>query len=155
MVYEIIIPLAILVGPWLLVRYVFATPHTRDLPFSKHIGYILAAVALWLVALRMPEIPMPETDTFSMHMMGGVVAAVLFVYATKVYNLKWEAWWQAWVGLFFFVSTLGVVNELFELLLNRLNYPGMILGDERWDLLANTIGALVAFSVLQVFGRKK
>ncbi|HEU5187045.1 MAG TPA: hypothetical protein VFT87_00935, partial [Candidatus Saccharimonadales bacterium] len=53
----------------------------------------------------------------------------------------------------FFVSALGVVNELFELFLNRIGYPGMILGDERWDLLANTIGALAAYALYTIGAR--
>lgn len=62
-------------------------------------------------------------------------------------------WWHEWVGLFFFVSTLGVLNELFELFLNKVAYPGMILGDERWDLLANTVGAFISFGVYLIGAR--
>lgn len=149
------IPIGILVVPWLLVRFVFATKVSSRLAYKTNAGYLVAAVVAWWLSFVVPHIPIsPETDTFSMHLMGGVVAALLFAYAAKAYGVKWQAWWQPWVGLFFFVSGLGVLNELFELLLNRLHYPGMILGDERWDLLANTIGALVMFSFLGFLKKK-
>lgn len=154
MIYTVGIPLALLIAPWLVVRFVFVTPKSRTITYKESFGFLALAAALWVVALVVPNVPVSsETTTFSMHMTGGVVAAVLFLYAIWCYGWKFDTWWQKWVGLFFFVSALGVVNELFELFLNRVGYPGMILGDERWDLLANTIGAFAAYGAYQIAKR--
>lgn len=154
MIYNVVIPAALLVAPWLVVRFVFVTPKSRRVTYKESSGFLGLAAALWVMALVVPNVPIsPETTTFSMHMTGGAVAAVLFLYAVKVYGWTFAVWWQKWVGLFFFVSALGVVNELFELFLNQIGYPGMILGDERWDLLANTIGAFAAYGACQIAKR--
>lgn len=109
---------------------------------------------LWLISQVVPDIGISDqTDTFSMHTIGGVVAALLYVYALKTYKIKLEAWWQPWVGLFLFASGLGVLNELFEFFLYGLGVPGVVGGDEWWDLAANTLGSFVAFALLRAFGR--
>lgn len=148
MIYLVIMPVLLLFMPWVMVRFIFSTPNTQKTSFLKSLPYSVTAAGLWALAMVAPNIPISaETDTFTMHMLGGVVATILFLYAAKVYGWKFETGWQPWVALFFFVSALGVVNELFELFLNQIGYPGMILGDERWDLLANTIGALSAYGL--------
>lgn len=154
MLYPVFIPLLLLFVPWLVVRFVFSTPKTRRMSYGKSVGYLVLAAGLWALAMRVPNIPIsPETDTFSMHMIGGIVATVLFLYVKRAYGWRFDVWWHEWVGLFFFVSTLGVLNELFELFLNKVAYPGMILGDERWDLLANTVGAFISFGVYLIGAR--
>lgn len=159
MIYKVYIPLALLFVPWLLVRFVFVTEATRALAYRKHALYLIAAAVLWELAMVLPNIPVsPETDSFTMHAMGGVVAVVLAAYTVKVYNIKrLKPWWLTAVIAYFFVSGLGVLNELFELFLNETGLATIPNGDTWWDLLANTVGATLAFIAFQITGllRKK
>jgi hypothetical protein len=150
--YWFLIPVGLLFVPWVLVRYVLTTKDTRSLLYAKHAGYLWAASGLWMASQILPNIPIsPETDTFTMHMTGGVVAAVLSLYALKVYRIKLSEWWQLPVTVFLFASALGVLNELFEFLLEAVGVPGVWSGDEWWDLLANTVGAFLAYAVIVIF----
>lgn len=94
----------------------------------------------------LPNIPISsETDTFSQHAMGGVVASILFFAAKHAYQWHFAHWWQLPLALYFFVSGLGVTNELFELLTTKSGIIIIDSGDVWWDLLANTCGAGVAY----------
>ncbi|MGH7196837.1 MAG: hypothetical protein ACREGJ_03700 [Candidatus Saccharimonadales bacterium] len=148
MIYTVLIPLALLFMPWVLVRYVFATDKTRQLPYMQHAGYLWAAAIAWVLAMTLPNVPIsPETDTTTMHFTGGVVATILFLYVTRVYQIKFATWWLQVLALYFFVSGLGVLNELFELFLDKTGISPIEEGDEWWDLLANTVGGFVAYGV--------
>lgn len=152
MIYTVFIPIALIFVPWLVVRFIFTTDKTKELPYLKHAGFLWAASAAWFLSQWLPNIPIsPETDTFTMHSMGGVVAAILFVYVTKVYQVTFKFWWQPWLMLYFFVSGLGVANELFEFFIDRTGIFDVIGGDEWWDLLANTLGGFLAFSLITLF----
>lgn len=48
------------------------------------------------------------------------------------------------------VSSLGVINELYELLALHLGIYHESLDDTSWDLLANTVGALTFFVLYRV-----
>lgn len=151
MIYTLFIPLALLFVPWLAVRFVFKTKNTQKLPYLKYAWLLWLASLAWFLSQWLPNIPIsPETDTFTMHSMGGVVAAILFIYVCRVYQISFKYWWQAWLGLYFFVSGLGVLNELFEFFIDRTGIFDVIGGDEWWDLTANTLGGLVAFGVYKV-----
>lgn len=90
-----------------------------------------------------------QTDTFALHAMGGVVACILFFFVLKAYELRFKEAWQKPILLFFFVSGMGVTNEIFELFLNRTGIIVMSVheNDTWWDLVANTIGAAIAYLV--------
>jgi hypothetical protein len=155
MIYSLYIPLALLFVPWLLVRFVFTTEKTRRLPYLKHAPYLWAAAALWWLALFVPNVPLsPETETFSMHFTGGGVAVILFLYVVKVYQLKFTYTWQAWMAMFMFVSTLGVLNELLEFFLDVTRIMPMPRGDTWWDLWANTLGALFVYFAVRLYPKK-
>lgn len=148
MVHFIFIPLALLVVPWLIVRFVFKTPQTAKLAYKKHAWYLIGASAVWIAAMVLPNIAVsPETQTTTMHTLGGVVAAILFFYTLQVYGIKFKLWWQPILGLFFFASGLGVLNELLEFAMKRWGVPGVVGGDEWWDLTANTFGAYATYLV--------
>jgi len=49
------------------------------------------------------------------------------------------------LSLFALVSMLGVANELFELVIVNLGVAGLALTDTSWDLLMNTLGALLVY----------
>jgi hypothetical protein len=156
MIYTVFIPIALIFAPWLIVRFVFKTKQTQNLPYLKHAIYLWAASGAWILSQVLPNIPISvETDTFTMHSMGGVVAAILFLYVLKVYKITFELWWQQWLMLYFFVSGLGVLNELFEFFIDRAGIFKVIGGDEWWDLLANTVGAFVAFTIYKIVSQLK
>jgi hypothetical protein len=150
-IYAVVIPVLLLFMPWVIVRFVFTTAKTKDLSYLSNSSYMWLASFLWLVSQVAPDIHISDqTNTFTMHTIGGIVAALLFTYAVKSYQIKFEAWWQPWIGVFLFASGLGVLNELFEFFLYGIGVPGVVGGDEWWDLTANTIGASVAFTFVMI-----
>jgi hypothetical protein len=149
MVYSVFIPIGLLFVPWLLVRYVFATKETRQLPYLQHAPYLWVAIVVWYLALVLPNPPWSQTDTFTMHATGGAVATILFFYAAAVYRLKFANVWIALAAVYFFVSGLGVLNEILEFLLDTFVYE-ISNYDTWWDLVANTIGGIVAFMVFRL-----
>lgn len=151
MIYLVLIPLTLLFAPWVAVRYIFATKETARLPYSAMLPYMGLAAALWVAAFFVPNIPISnETSTFSQHAMGGVVAAVLFLAVSHAYQWRFGYWWQQIVCLYFFVSGLGVANELFELFATKSGIFWVESSDVWWDLLANTVGGIVAFGVYKL-----
>ncbi len=137
--------------PWVLVRYVFTTEQTRQIRYQDGAIYMWISSAIWVLSQILPNVPLSDqTDTTTMHTLGGVVAAVLFMYAVRVYKIRFETWWQPWIGLFLFASGLGILNELFEFFLQSVGWPDIVGGDEWWDLAANTFGAFVAYGLAVV-----
>lgn len=151
MLYIIVPPFLLISMPWLLARYVFVTDRTRKLPYSRHVAYLWVAAVLWLVSFFLPNLPVTvESDTFTQHMTGGAVATVLFFYLVNVYKISFKYWWKPIVALYFFVSGLGVANELMELFLQKTNLMYIENDDVCWDLLANTTGAFLAYAVMRL-----
>jgi hypothetical protein len=155
MIYLVLIPLGLLVVPWWLVKYVFVTEATRNLPYRPNARYLWVASAIWIASQLLPDVAIsPETDSFTMHFCGGVVAAVLYLYTLKAYKLHLGHSWQLWVGLFLFASGLGVLNELFEFIGYKLNFmpipATMTRIDTWWDLVANTLGSLSTLAIVRL-----
>lgn len=148
MIHLFLIPLCIAFVPWLLVRYVFVAESTKQLPYARGAAYLWLAALLWIAAFFVPNIPISsETTTFGQHFMGGAVATALLLYVVKVYKVRYRYWWQPWLAVYFFASGLGVVNELFELLVTASGYMWIDGSDVWWDLLANTAGAWMAYAI--------
>lgn len=142
------------VAPWFIVRFILKTTATANLPYTAHVGYLYAAAVVWALALILPPVPIsPETDTYLMHSLGGVVAAILFEYVCKVYRLSFGTWWQRVVAVYFFVSGLGVANELLEFFMAKTGLMNINGNDTWWDLVANTTGSLAAFMLFRIFTR--
>lgn len=155
MIYVILIPLGLLIVPWWLVRYVFVTEATRTLPYRRYAEYLWVASAVWLLSQVLPNVPVsPETDSSTMHFLGGVAAAILYLYTLKVYKLRLGRGWELWVGLFLFVSALGVLNELFEFIGYKVGFMPVpdTMGrfDTWWDLVANTTGSLLTLAITRL-----
>lgn len=158
MIYLVIIPALLTFAPWLVVRYVLPTPASRRVTYRQAAPYLWLAAVLWVVAMTLPVVPITsQTNTFGMHFTGGVVACILFYFAARAYGWRFKVRWHAWVALYFFVSGLGVANELFELLLNLTGIEVVDVhpNDTWWDLTANTLGAAIAFASSQVVRRGK
>lgn len=156
MIYFVIIPVLLAFVPWFVVRYILATKASRQMTYGQAAPYLLPAAACWEVAMQLPVIHISnETQTFGMHSFGGIVACILFYFALKAYRLTFDVWWQKPLMLYFFASGLGVLNELFELLLNKTGVivEPMHAHDTWWDLTANTLGAAVGFIAIEIYRR--
>lgn len=57
-------------------------------------------------------------------------------------------------SLFALVSALGCVNELVELGAVKAGISRLTLEDTNWDILANSLGALVAYAGYLLVGRR-
>jgi hypothetical protein len=148
----IFIPLSILFLPWLLVRFVLRTKETQKLKYGQAAQYLAPAAALWIISFFLPNIPVSdETTTFSQHATGGVLAAILFWYFARAYRWRFSYRWQEPLALYFFVGGLGVANELFELAVTKMGLIWIDGSDVWWDLLANTLGAALAFGAVLLF----
>jgi hypothetical protein len=148
MIYLFVIPLSILVLPWVITRYILVTQASAKVSYDTLFPYLASAALLWVTSFFLPNIPLTaETETFSQHATGGVVASILFFAAVRAYGWRFNQWWQLPVSLYFFVSGLGVANELFELLTTKTGLIIIDSSDVWWDLLANTVGAGIALAV--------
>lgn len=146
MIYELVIPVLLLAVPWLVTRFILATPASRRMTFRQAAPYMLVVTALWAVGFVLPNVPITnQTDSFSLHTAGGVAAGVLWLYAMRAYRIKFVVWWYAPLSLYLLVSGLGVLNELFEVFLNATGWEHIYNLDAQWDLVANTTGATLVF----------
>lgn len=151
--YAVAPPVVIAILPWLLARYVFRTKATKDLPYWKHGGWLIATAAAWFIAFLLPKATLvgDQSDSLVMHFTGGVSTGLLFAYVLRAYKISFTAWWQPLVALYFIASGLGVANELMEQFLFQariLDTTPPSVYDTWWDLTANTLGALTSLTVL-------
>lgn len=115
---------------------------------NKYRWWLIAACATFFVSWYLPSPLIDGSDTsFTTHFIGGgVFSGFLWLYLK--YSLNWRAHWLVeGVSLFALVSTLGTINELFELLLFKLGGMPEGIADTSWDLLANSLGALAVYLV--------
>lgn len=157
MLYQLAIPFFLLFMPWVVVRFVLATPASRQVRYRRAAPYLALAAVLWFVGFALPGVSLfgGATTTFILHTIGGVIAAVLFWFVTYAYQLSWKQWWQEPLALYAFACALGVLNELFEFFLYQTKFfddPG---ADTWWDLTANTLGAALAFAAVLVLRRMR
>lgn len=141
---------------------------TITLPLSmpviaKRFGVRLHAAPLWLPALAaaayiigilLPDIHIShETNSFQEHFIsGGFYTALLYLYFSKL--LGWQRHWLvALIGLYAWTSSLGVLNELVEFIVTKLNLTHIDITDTSWDLLANTLGSLLCYLLYKLIER--
>jgi hypothetical protein len=101
---------------------------------------------LILISVFLPDVRISaETTTFQQHFLGGgVYAGCLYFYFRQVFGWKFN-WFVELTLLFGWVSAAGVVSELAEFALTRMDLIHIATGDTDWDLLANTLGGLLAY----------
>jgi len=116
---------------------------------------LLVAGLVYFISWYLPSPLIDGKDTsFTTHVVGGGIFTG-FVWAYLVQQLGWKRdVLQDALGLFALTSALGAANELFELLIVRLGLVRLTLTDTSWDILANTLGALVFFGVYSVIRRR-
>ena len=105
-----------------------------------------AACCLFFISwyLPSPSIDGKQTQFVTHFIGGGVFTGLLWLYIKLVKNWRTK-WWLEAGSLYALVSALGVANELFELFLFKLGEMPFGIADTSWDLLANTLGALLVF----------
>ena len=165
MIYDIALPLLVAIAPWIIVRYVFTSASSRKISYRAAIPYLWSAAVVWEIGIRLWEMGIRvsiingqlETDTLALHTIGGIAACILFYFVIKVYRLHFAERWYKPVALFFFVSGLGVTNELFELFLNQTHILVVTMhpNDTWWDLTANSLGAMIAYGCMSLYGHFK
>lgn len=125
----------------------------KKLLIKKGWGYLLVAILLPLFGSFLSKIVGGTLGNFLLHAVGGGMSATfLFYYLCGLleYKLNWRV---ELITLFAFVSCLGVLNELLEYVI-ELTTPLIMSLDSQdtWrDLVANTSGALVAWTAIKVY----
>ena len=109
---------------------------------------LLLATACFLFGVSI-FLPSPyidgESTEFLTHVFGGgVFCGLLWLYFQP--QIHAQEWRKEVVALFVLVSALGVVNELFELVMHVLGFNPKSIADTSWDLLANTIGVFLFYA---------
>ena len=135
--FATVLPLATLLGFPPLLRRLSGRPARLEWPLV-----VAAALSLgsWLVPS--PVVGGQHTQ-FSTHLVGGGLYCG-FVWRWAVSTLGWRPRpVLALISLLAFTSLLGVLIELFELAVVQATALEFALADTSWDLLANTLGALV------------
>lgn len=136
---SIIVPLILICGtPYLIQRITERKAHS--------FGILALAAFLFFISWYLPS-PLIEGryTAFTTHVVGGgMFAALLWVYIRSHYAWNIPVILDLLI-LFFFVSGLGVANELFELAVVQLGLARLDGSDTWWDLLANTIGAFILY----------
>lgn len=113
--------------------------------------WLIAACLLFFISWYLPSPLIDGEDTsFTTHFLGGgVFTGLLWYYLKK--SLKWKSHWLVEIfSLFALVSTLGAMNEIFELFLREVGLSRISLTDTNWDLLANTLGAALSYLVFVI-----
>jgi hypothetical protein len=120
---------------------------SRLLNTGKQYRWLLVSACLTFFVsefLPSPHIHGMQTEFTTHFIGGGVFSALLGLYILRVKRWVW-AWYVEAVALFALVSSLGVLNELFEYALYYAGYMPKGIYDTSWDLVANTLGAACFF----------
>ena len=147
-IVSVVVPIAIAVG---LPRFVEKKrqPKVEALPLRV---ILYGACVLFFISWYLPSPLIHGEDTsFVTHFIGGgVFTGLLWLYLKQ--TLGWSSSWYIEVfSLFALVSALGAINELFELFLVETNISSILLTDTSWDILANTLGAVLIYGVYRLY----
>ena len=147
-IVSVVVPVVIAIG---LPRLVEKKHQSRaEMPPVRAILY--SACILFFISWYVPSPLIHEEDTsFVTHFIGGgVFTGLLWLYLKQV--LDWSSSWYLEIfSLFALVSALGAINELFELFLVETSISSILLTDTSWDILANTLGAVIVYGAYRVY----
>ncbi|MEM6997358.1 MAG: hypothetical protein AAF413_00440 [Patescibacteria group bacterium] len=117
---------------------------------SPGIGLLVAASAVFAISWFLPSPTIEGVDTsFTTHIVGGgLFSGFVWLYLLK--HLRLDINLVSLLYLFGIVSALGAANELLELFLVEVFDYRINTHETNWDILANTIGAVVFTIVLGV-----
>jgi len=146
---SIFVPIAI----WLFLPWIMQNMTGRH--FERD-GLLLVACLCFFISWYLPSPLIHEMNTqFTTHLVGGgVFSGLLWWYLQR--QLQWNsAWLFELITVFAVVSSLGVINELFELGTVELHVTRLNGADTWWDLLANTLGAFLVWFLYRIFTSRK
>ena len=139
---------------------VYLTVRKLDVRYkvSGNRGLLIVACVLFGASLSLPSPQIDGQNTqFLTHLLGGgVFTGLLWLYFEPV--RKQQRWYIELLHLFIIVSTLGVLNELYELFAYEIHIKSEPVTDTSWDLLANTLGVILfygCYRTIKYFQRKK
>ena len=147
-IVSIVVPIVIAVGLPRLVE-TKRQPKAEILPLR---AILYSACILFFISWYLPSPLIYGEDTsFVTHFIGGgVFTGLLWLYLKQV--IGWSSsWYLEAFSLFALVSALGAINELFELALVEMNVSSILLTDTSWDILANTLGAVIVYGAYRVY----
>ncbi|MEI7512116.1 MAG: hypothetical protein WCK01_01505 [Candidatus Uhrbacteria bacterium] len=128
---------------WIFLPWVMYTVSAKK--FERDWILFIACICFF-ISWYLPSPLIHGVDTnFTTHVVGGgVFSGLLWIYLKK--QLQWKfSWMIELITAFGLVSTLGVMNELFELFTVELHLTKLTGTDTWWDLLANTLGTLIVW----------
>jgi hypothetical protein len=111
---------------------------------AKHKELLLLAASLFAISQFLPSPLIHGSNTqFMTHFIGGgIFTGLVWLFIKKNLGLTLSPLAEL-ASLYFLVSGLGAANELFEFFANGIGLAVIPSFDTWWDLLANTLGALV------------
>ena len=102
--------------------------------------------------LRSPLVEGRDTSVTTHFVGGGMCTGLLWYYVEQ--SRGWRSSWAVELcSRFGLVSALGCINELVELGAVKAGLSRLTLEDTNWDILANSLGALVAYAGYLLVGR--
>lgn len=149
---SVFVPLGLFLFAPSFVRWLAGKSVRRDAVF-------FAALGAYFISWYIPSPTIDGMDTsFSTHFIGGgIFSGLVWLWAKR--QLGWKPTWMLeLLGVYAFVSALGVANELFELAAVQSGVLHITSVDTWWDLLANTLGAFVfwtGYRAARLFASKK
>jgi len=120
---------------------------------KRYMPWLYAASVLYMISWWLPSPLIEGRDTsFTTHFLGGRgVYGHGLVLSEAIFEVERALAARKPFSLFVLVSTLGVANELLEVVLYVFGRMPNGISDTSWDLLANTLGALTFYLVYVVF----
>ncbi|HRJ06079.1 MAG TPA: hypothetical protein PK096_00725 [Candidatus Saccharibacteria bacterium] len=117
---------------------------------------LVAAGALFFISnyLPSPYIEGRDTSAVTHFIGGGIYSALVWLYLKERLGHP-KSWFVELASLLALTSLLGTANELFELFIVKANLYDMPLDDTNWDLLMNTLGALLVFGIYKTYDYKR
>lgn len=130
---------------------------SRELGFKfapkKHLKWLVYGVVAGVIASLVSYFYFNKIGNFVLHSVGGgVVTALTYQYLRLHAKLKFK-WYVDLIILFGFVSSLGVLNELYEYAIELMNImvSSWDTHDTWRDIVANTTGAFTAWAIIKIF----
>lgn len=151
---SIIVPAAVY---FLAPKIISAYNHSGHKHKQTNSKILLAtACFLFFISWYLPSPDIQGRDTaFITHLVGGgMFSAFLWFYIRN--RLSWRlSLLHDLTAIYALTAALGVANELFELVVTQAGLVNLTPSDTWWDLLANTLGAVLIWLFYAIYKLSK